>query len=150
MTIVAGAYVAPSRCELATIDGRKNLFGRWELGGACLRATSCEAITEAPAPSHPIPRGFAGPSLLAMVLVSKFLPHQPLNSSEQDLCPRGDRDRCLDAGRSGRCLRGDARPDDTTVPVLAKLKAVVGRIWTYVRDDRPFGGRDPPAALFYG
>ena len=39
--------------------------------------------------------------------------------------------------------------DDTTVPVLAKLKTVTGRIWTYVRDDRPFGGTDPPAALFY-
>lgn len=39
--------------------------------------------------------------------------------------------------------------DDTTVPVLAKLKTVAGRIWTYVRDDRPFGGTDPPAALFY-
>jgi hypothetical protein len=35
------------------------------------------------------------------------------------------------------------------VPVLAKLKTVTGRIWTYVRDDRPFGGRDPPAAMFY-
>jgi transposase len=39
--------------------------------------------------------------------------------------------------------------DDTTVPVLAKMKAILGRIWTYVRDDRPFGGNDPPAALFY-
>jgi len=39
--------------------------------------------------------------------------------------------------------------DDTTVPVLAKLKTVTGRIWTYVRDDRPFGSADPPAALFY-
>ena len=39
--------------------------------------------------------------------------------------------------------------DDTTVPVLAKMKAVLGRIWTYVRDDRPFGGQHPPAALFY-
>src|SRR5262249_47445825 len=39
--------------------------------------------------------------------------------------------------------------DDTTVPVLAKLKTVTGRIWTYVRDDRPFGGKDPPAAMFY-
>jgi transposase len=35
------------------------------------------------------------------------------------------------------------------VPILAKGKAVKGRIWTYVRDDRPFGGRDPPAALYY-
>jgi transposase len=39
--------------------------------------------------------------------------------------------------------------DDTTVPVLAKLKTVTGRIWTYVRDDRPFGGKDPPAAAFH-
>ncbi len=39
--------------------------------------------------------------------------------------------------------------DDTTVPILAKGKTVTGHIWTYVRDDRPFGGRDPPAALYY-
>src|SRR5258708_6164578 len=63
----------------------------------------CEAITEAPAPSHPIPRGFAGPSLLAMVLVNKFLLHQPLNRQSK----------------------------------------------TYARDDRPFGGKDPPAAAFH-
>jgi hypothetical protein len=39
--------------------------------------------------------------------------------------------------------------DDTTVPILAKGKTVTGHIWTYVRDDRPFGGRAPPAALYY-
>ena len=39
--------------------------------------------------------------------------------------------------------------DDTTVPILAKGKTVTGRIWTYVRDDRPFGGHAPPAALYY-
>ena len=39
--------------------------------------------------------------------------------------------------------------DDTTVPVLAKYKADTGRIWTYVRDDRPWGSAVPPAALFY-
>ena len=39
--------------------------------------------------------------------------------------------------------------DDTTVPILAKSKTETGRVWTYVRDDRPFGGKDPPAALFY-
>ena len=54
----------------------------------------CEAITEAPAPSHPIPRGFAGPSLLAMVLVNKFLLHQPLNRQSKTVTgtrppPRG-------------------------------------------------------------
>ena len=39
--------------------------------------------------------------------------------------------------------------DDTTVPVLAKIKTRTGRLWTYVRDDRPFGGPDPPAAVFF-
>ena len=84
---------------------------------------------------------------------------------ERGLCARRHRDRCVDARRLGRRLRGGARPDhsgarahvlsaerihadDTTVPVLAKLKTVTGRIWTYVRDDRPFGGKDPPAAVF--
>jgi transposase len=36
--------------------------------------------------------------------------------------------------------------DDTHVPILAKGKTIKGHIWTYVRDDRPFGGRAPPAA----
>ena len=38
----------------------------------------------------------------------------------------------------------------TIVPVLAKVKTRIGHLWTYVRDDRPFGGRaDPPAAVFF-
>src|ERR1700730_18367124 len=83
--------------------------------------------------------------------------------SEQDLCPRRDRDRCLNPGGSGRRLLDPIieairahvmsaeriHADDTTVPVLAKLKTVTGRIWTYVRDDRPFGSTDPPAAAFH-
>jgi transposase len=126
----------------------------------------CEAITEAPAPSHPIPRGFAGPNLLAMVLVNKFLLHQPLNRQSRTFAREGiEIDVSTLADRVGACVVAlepliDAirthvmsaeriHADDTTVPVLAKMKAVVGRIWTYVRDDRPFGGSDPPAALFY-
>jgi transposase len=126
----------------------------------------CEAITEAPAPSHPIPRGFAGPSLLAMVLVNKFLLHQPLNRQSKTFAREGiEIDVSTLADRVGACVVALAplidairihvmsaeriHADDTTVPVLAKMKAVVGRIWTYVRDDRPFGGSDPPAALFY-
>jgi transposase len=126
----------------------------------------CEAITEAPAPSHPIPRGFAGPSLLAMVLVNKFLLHQPLNRQSKTYAREGiEIDVSTLADRVGACVVALApiieairthvvsaeriHADDTTVPVLAKLKAVTGRIWTYVRDDRPFGGQDPPAALFY-
>jgi transposase len=126
----------------------------------------CEAITEAPAPSHPIPRGFAGPSLLAMVLVNKFLLHQPLNRQSKTFAREGiEIDVSTLADRVGACVVAldpliDAirihvmsaeriHADDTTVPVLAKMKTVLGRIWTYVRDDRPFGGSDPPAALFY-
>src|ERR1700751_3676025 len=126
----------------------------------------CEAITEAPAPSHPIPRGFAGPSLLAMVLVNKFLLHQPLNRQSKTYAREGiEIDVSTLADWVGACvvaldpivrairahvLRAERiHVDDTTVPVLAKLTTVIGRIWTYVRDDRPFGGTDPPAALFY-
>ena len=39
--------------------------------------------------------------------------------------------------------------DDTTVPVLARGKTTTGRLWTYVRDDRPFGKPEPPAAVFH-
>jgi len=47
-------------------------------------------------------------------------------------------------------LAGDRlHGDDTTVPILAKGRTETGRVWVYVRDDRPFGGKDPPAALFY-
>ncbi|WP_246785070.1 IS66 family transposase, partial [Bradyrhizobium sp. S69] len=126
----------------------------------------CEAITEAPAPSHPIPRGFAGPSLLAMVLVNKFLLHQPLNRQSKTYAREGiEIDVSTLADRVGACVVALApiieairahvmsaeriHADDTTVPVLAKLKTVTGRIWTYVRDDRPFGGKDPPAAAFH-
>ena len=117
----------------------------------------CEKITQPPAPFHPTPRGWAGPSLLAMILFEKFGQHQPLNRQSRALCPRRRRAQPFNAGRSGRglCRRAAAAPcpdrahvlaaerlhgDDTTVPVLAKGKTDTGRIWTYVRDDRPFGG----------
>ena len=101
----------------------------------------CEAITEAPAPSHPIPRGFAGPSLLAMVLVNKFLLHQPLNRQsktyaregiEIDVSTLADRvgacvvalDPIIEAIRTHVMSAERIHADDTTVPVLAKLKTV--------------------------
>ena len=125
----------------------------------------CEAITEPPAPSHAIPRGFAGPSLLAMILVAKFLLHQPLNRQSTTFAREGiEIDTSTLADRVGACVVAldpivqalkahvlsaeRIHADDTTVPVLARLKTVTGRIWTYVRDDRPFGGQDPPAAFF--
>ena len=125
----------------------------------------CEAITEPPAPSHAIPRGFAGPSLLAMILVAKFLLHQPLNRQSATFAREGiEIDTSTLADRVGACVVAldpivqalkvhvlaaeRIHTDDTTLPVLAKMKTVTGRIWTYVRDDRPFGGQDPPAAFF--
>jgi transposase len=107
----------------------------------------CEAITEPPAPSHPIPRGFAGPSRLAMVLVSKFLLHQPLNRQSETYAREGiELDVSTLADRIGACVvtldpivqalwahvlnAERIHADDTTVPVLAKMKTVTGRIWT--------------------
>jgi transposase len=101
-----------------------------------------------------------------MVLVSKFLLHQPLNRQSATYAREGiDLDVSTLADRVGACvvaldpiiqaIRAHVlnaeriHADDTTVPVLAKLKTVTGRIWTYVRDDRPFGGKDPPAAMLY-
>jgi transposase len=126
----------------------------------------CEAIAQPPAPFHVTPRGFAGPSLLAMILFEKFGQHQPLNrQSERYACEGIDLSLSTLADQVGACAAA-LRPlhalierhvlaaerlhgDDTTVPILAKGRTVTGRVWVYVRDDRPFGGRDPPAALFY-
>ena len=125
----------------------------------------CEAITEPPAPSHPIPRGFAGPSLLAMILVGKFADHQPLNRQSAAFAREGvEIDTSTLADWVGACvvaldpivsrLREHVlaaerlHVDDTTVPVLAKTKTRTGRLWVYVRDDRPFGGQGAPAAVF--
>ena len=125
----------------------------------------CDAITEPPAPSHPIPRGFAGPSLLAMVLVSKFLLHQPLNRQSATYAREGVEldtstladyvgasvaalEPMIEAIRAYVLTAARIHADDTTVPVLAKMKTKTGRIWTYLRDDRPFGGKDPPAVFF--
>jgi transposase len=126
----------------------------------------CEAITEPPAPFHVTPRGFAGPSLLAMILFEKFGQHQPLNrQSERYACEGIDLSLSTLADQVGACAAA-LRPlhalieahvltaerlhgDDTMVPILAKGQTQTGRIWVYVRDDRPFGGRGPPAALFY-
>jgi transposase len=126
----------------------------------------CEAISQAPAPFHVIPRGWAGPSLLAMILFEKFGQHQPLNRQAERYAREGvpiSLSTMADAvGASCKVLdpllrRVEAHVmaaqrlhgDDTTVPVLAKGKTDVGRIWVYARDDRPFGGSDPPAAIFY-
>jgi transposase len=127
---------------------------------------SCEKITQPPAPFHVVPRGWAGPSLLAMILFEKYGQHQPLNRQAERYAREGvplSLSTLADQVGAGCAVlaplirRIEAHvfagerlhSDDTTVPVLAKGKTDTGRCWVYVRDDRPFGGPDPPAAVFY-
>ena len=126
----------------------------------------CEAISQPPAPFHVTPRGWAGPSLLAMILFEKYGQHQPLNRQAERYAREGvPLSLSTLADQVGACAavlmpvwkRLEAHVlaaerlhgDDTTVPVLAKGKTDTGRLWTYVRDDKPFGGPAPPAAVFY-
>src|SRR5262247_1302147 len=127
---------------------------------------ACEAITQPPAPSHPIARGRAGPKLLAHILFSKYSLHLPLNRQSATYAREGiDLEVSTLADWVGAAaatlmpvvtaimthvFAGERiHADDTTVPVLAKGKTRTGRLWTYVRDDRPFAGPDPPAAVFF-
>src|SRR5208337_3045729 len=126
----------------------------------------CEKISQAPAPFHAIPRGWAGPSLLAMIVFEKFGQHQPLNRQAERyalegvpialstmadavgaVCTALDPLRRLVEAHvmAAERLHGD----DTTVPVLTKGKTDTGRLWIYVRADKPFGGAGPPAAIFH-
>jgi transposase len=126
----------------------------------------CEKITQPPAPFHVTPRGLFGPGFLAMLLFEKFGAHQPLNR-QRDRYAREGVELSLStlADQVGACTAAlmplyrlieahvlaaeRLHGDDTTVPVLAKTKTDTGRIWTYVRDDQPFGGPAPPAAIFH-
>ncbi len=126
----------------------------------------CEKISEPPAPFHVTPRGWAGPNLMAMLLFEKFGQHQPLNRQVERYGREGvplalstvaDQVGAGCAALEPLLRRLEAHVfaaerlhgDDTTVPVLAKGKTITGRCWVYVRDDRPFEGRAPPAAMFY-
>ncbi len=126
----------------------------------------CEKISQPPAPFHAIPRGWAGPSLIAMVAFEKFGQHQPLNRLAERFAREGV-DLSLSTladlvghatvaleplhGLIAQHVRAADRlhGDDTTVPLLARGGARTARLWTYVRDDRPFAGGAPPAALFF-
>jgi len=127
---------------------------------------ACESISQPPAPFHAIARGFAGPSLLSMILVDKYANHQPLNRQSDQFAREGiEFSVSTMADHVGACAATlmpvhelikahvfaaeRIHGDDTTVPVLAKVKTRTGRIWTYVRDDRPFAGKTPPAAVFF-
>lgn len=128
---------------------------------------ACQVVVEAPAPSRPIENGLPGPDLLAHVLVSKFAYHLPLYR-QADIFAREGIDLCRStlAGWVGAAsellaplveeIRRHvlAAPkihvDDTPVPVLApgNGKTKTGRLWTYVRDERPAGSKTAPAVWF--
>ena len=132
-----------------------------------LSCVKCDRIVQAPAPSRPIDRGLAGPGLLAHVLVSKYADHQPLYRQSEIYAREGvDLDRStlagwvgaksallaplIDAVRQHVLAAGKLHADDTPVPVLAPGtgKTKTGRLWTYVRDDRPSGETTAPAVWF--
>jgi len=126
----------------------------------------CEKISQAPAPFSVLPRGFAGPNVLAMILFEKYGQHQPLNRQSERYAREGiDLSVSTLADQVGGCavllrplyelirahvLDGKrVHGDETPVPVLAKHETRKGRLWTYVRDDKPFAGPAPPAAVFF-
>src|SRR5919112_501305 len=126
----------------------------------------CEKISQPPAPFHATPRGFIGPQLLATIVFDKFGQHFPLNrQSTRFQCEGIELSTQTLADQVGH-VSAALQPvfnlieahvfaaerlhgDDTTIPILAKGKCATGRMWTYVRDDHPFGGPAPPAAVYY-
>jgi transposase len=134
----------------------------------------CERIVQPPAPTRPIRRGMAGPSLLAHILVSKFDDHVPLYRQREILARHGadiPRSTLIDwCGQAVATLRplserirravmktDRLHADDTPIKVLDPSRrgsggargVKEGRIWVYVRDDRPWAGGDPPGAAYW-
>ncbi len=126
----------------------------------------CGKVSQLPAPFHATPRGFIGPKLLATILFDKFGMHVPLNRQSTRFKAEGiDLPLSILADQVGhgtfaamplfRLMENHVlaaerlHGDDTTIRILAKGKCVTGRIWTYLRDDRPFAGPAPPAAVYY-
>lgn len=132
-----------------------------------LSCTKCDTIVQEPAPSRPIARGLAGPGLLAHVLVAKYADHLPLYRQSQIYEREGvelDRSTLADWVGGATSLvdpliealakhvlgAEKLHADDTPVPVLepGRGSTKTGRLWTYVRDDRPAGSQVPPAVWF--
>ena len=132
-----------------------------------LSCTRCDCIVQAPAPNRPIDHGMAGAGLLAHVLVAKYSDHLPLYRQSEIYQREGvELDRSTLAGWVGGASSvlaplvdairryvlqgGKLHGDDTPIPVLApgNGKTKTGRLWTYVRDDRPSGSTAAPAVWF--
>ncbi len=148
--------------ELEYIPGRfvVNRIVRPRMACSC-----CEKICQAVLPSRPIERGRPGPGLLAHVLVNKYADHCPLYRQSQIFGREGidlDRSTLADwVGKSAKLLEPLADAigryvrsghaifaDDTPIKMQAKGKCATARIWTYVRDERPWASGDPPAAWY--
>lgn len=127
----------------------------------------CARVIQQPAPVRPIDRGMAAPGLLAQIIVAKYADHCPLYRQQGIYRRAGvELDRATLAQWVGAAsnlleplvesLGGYVRAayklhaDDTPVPVLdpGRGKTKTGRLWTYVRDDRPAASRDPPAVWY--
>lgn len=132
-----------------------------------LACGGCDVITQAPAPSRPIAKGLPGSGLLAHVLTAKYADHLPLYRQSVIYAREGvDLPRSTLGDWVGQSVRllvpltealrryvlGGAKvhADDTPVPVLdpGRGRTKTGRLWTYVRDDRPAASSDPPAVWF--
>lgn len=128
---------------------------------------ACNRVVQAPAPERPIGGGLATPALLAQVLVSKYCDHTPLYRQSQIFARHGvDLERSTLAGWvGGACWWLEALhdrlcqhvfasnhlfADDTPVPVLdpGRGRTKTGRLWVYAREQRGWGGPDPPAAVY--
>jgi transposase len=128
----------------------------------------CGTIHQSPAPERPITKGLATPELIAHVLVSKYCDHLPLYRQSQIFARQGvDLNRSTLAGWvGGACwwlealharlaahvfASGKLFADDTPIPVLdpGRGRTRTGRLWVYARDDRPWAGPDPPAAVYF-
>ena len=146
------------------IPGRFEVIRHIRPAFSCRR---CESMAQAPMPSLPIERGRPGPGLLAHVLVGKYCDHLPLYRQSGIYAREGvDLDRALLADWVGKAAwllsplveavgrhvmaAEKLHADDTPVPVLAPGtgQTRTGRLWVYLRDERPHGGADPPAALY--
>jgi transposase len=133
-----------------------------------LSCRSCDTVVAAPAPDHAIARGRSGAGLLAQIVVSKYDDHLPLYRQAEIFAREGVHletstlsgwvgataaalNPLIDALAADVMASETLHVDDTPVPVLApgNGKTKTGRLWTYVRDERPFAGARPPAALFF-
>lgn len=127
---------------------------------------ACQTITQPPAPFHVTPRAMFGPHFLASLAFNKFGLHQPLNSQRDRLESQGVPLSLSTLADQIGGIAAAVRPlyslleahmlgaerlhaDDTTVPLLAKYKTDIARMWTYICDDTPFAGARASGALFY-